>query len=107
MKYVYVLLDSNSEITGVYQSMEKAKQAVDDYVSDLQEGDIDAFMEFVECADEPLILTIRKFPVDDNPAWSVYLWKKTTKYTRAYVTWDDNKHTYDIEYKPFNPFPED
>ena len=107
MNNVYVLLDSSNEITGVYQSMEKAKQAVDDYVSDLQDGDIDAFMEFVECADEPLVLTIQKFPIDNNPAWCPYLLEKTTEYTKAYITWDDNKRTYNIEYKPFNPFPED
>ena len=105
MKYVYLLSDSDNNLTGAYRSMEKAKQATEDYVLAMQDGDIDAFMEFVECADEPLVLTIHKFPVDDNPAWCSYLLEKTTEYTKAYVTWNDSKRTFDIEYKPFNPFP--
>ena len=107
MKYVYVLLDSDNNLTGVYQSMEKAKQATEDYVSEMQENDFDAFVEFVECADEPLTLNIQALPVDNKPAWSPYLMEKTTKYTKAFISWDDSKRTYAIEYKPYNPFPED
>ena len=106
MMNVYVLSDS-SEVVGVYESMEKIKQAVNDYMLALQTNDIDAFDEFVTYSDVPFVFTVRRITMNGNPAWSPYLLEKTIKFIKAYVTWDSDKNNPNVEYKPFNPFPED
>lgn len=98
MMNVYVLSDS-SEVVGVYESMEKVKQAVHDYMLALQTNDIDAFDEFVTCSDEPFVFTVRKIPMNGNPAWFPYLLEKNVKFTKAYVTWDSDENTFNVEYR--------